>query len=498
MSQLIPLPVALPLLAAAVCLVLYRVGWAQRLLAVSTLVATVAISASLVVSVRADGIGVADLGGWPAPLGITLVADLLSVVLLVVAAVTLLAVHIYAMGHRDAREQSAFFHPLYLILTAGVAASLLSGDLFNLFVAFEVMLISSYALLTLGGTRAQVRAGMTYVVISLVASALFVTAVAFLYAATGTVNMAQLAERVGDLDPALATTLGLVLLVVFGVKAAIFPLFFWLPDAYPTAAAPITAVFAGLLTKVGVYAIIRTQTLIFPHDGPSPMLLWLAALTMAIGVLGAIAQNDVKRLLSFHIVSQIGYMIFGVALFTAGGVAAAIFYTANQMVVKTSLFLVAGTVEDATGTGRIKQLGGMLHRAPLLAALFAISAMSLAGIPPFSGFVAKLAVITEGAAANAWAVVAVSLAVSVCTLFSMTKVWNGVFWGSPEASTVRAGALRSDGLHVRTPTLMVVGTVLLVGVGVALSVGAGPAYDMVVDAGEQLTARAPYIEAVLR
>ena len=238
------------------------------------------------------------------------------------------------------------------MLAAGVAAAFLTGDLFNLFVAFEVMLMATYVLITLGARAAQVRTGMTYVVISLLASMLFITAVALIYAATGTVNLADLAVRLGDLPQDLRLVLALLLLVVFGIKSAIFPLFFWLPDSYPTAPTPITAIFAGLLTKVGVYAIIRTQTLLFGTDGPTTVLLWVAALTMLVGVLGAIAQSDIKRILSFHIISQIGYMVIGLALFSLAGLAAAIFYIVHHIVVKTTLFLVGGLVEPTAGPAR--------------------------------------------------------------------------------------------------------------------------------------------------
>jgi len=407
------------------------------------------------------------------------------------ASITVLIVLVYASASPETADRRLYFHPVYLVLAAGVNAAFLTGDLFNLFVAFEMMLGASYVLLNLGGSRDQVRSGMTYVVIGLVGSALFVTAIGLTYAATGTINMAQLAERMPEISPGVASGIGFLLLVVFGIKAAIFPLFFWLPDSYPIAPSPITAVFAGLLTKVGIYAIIRTQTLIFPSDGPSPVLLTLAALTMVIGVLGAIAQADVKRLLSFHIVSQIGYMLFGVAMFSPLGVAGAVFFTANQMVVKTSLFLVSGLVEEGTGTASIKRLGGLMHRAPLWAALFGLSALSLAGLPPLSGFVAKLSLVEAGfepgMGTGVAIVVGASLLTGLGTMFSMTKVWSGVFWGAPEVlpETVRA------------PKLMVGATAALVGLGVVASVAAGPLWDLSRDAGAQLIDRGSYVTAVL-
>lgn len=290
----------------------------------------------------------------------------------------------------------AIYHPTYLVLAAGVSGAFLAGDLFNLYVGFEVLLAASYVLLTLGGTTDRIRAGAVYVVVALLSSLVFLTAVGLAYAATGTVNLAQLAERLPDVDPAVRLAIQLSLLLGFGIKAAIFPLSAWLPDSYPTAPAPVTAVFAGLLTKVGVYAVIRTQSLLFPATGAGSqrvddVLMVLALLTMVIGILGAVAQDDIKRLLSFTLVSHIGFMIFGVSLAGSAATAAAIFYVIHHITVQTSLFLVVGLVERRGGTTSLERLGGMARVAPALAILFFVPAMNLAGIPPFSGFLGKVA-----------------------------------------------------------------------------------------------------------
>lgn len=492
MNALLPLPVVLPLGAAGLSMALYRTPVLQRALGLAVVTANLAASVAILVHVEADGVTAVHLGGWPAPVGITLVADLFSAILLVVSTAMVLAVLVYAIGHPRTRDQGLFFHPVYLVLAAGVAASLLTGDLFNLFVAFEVMLSASYVLITLGGTRAQVRTGMTYVVISLLASTLFITAVALLYAATGTVNMADLAVRVEALPGGLRTALGLLLLVVFGIKAAIFPLFFWLPDSYPTAPAPVTAIFAGLLTKVGVYAMIRTQTLLSgPDPGPSLLLLAVAGATMVVGVLGAIAQDDIKRILSFQIVSQIGYIVMGLGLFTVAGLAGAIFYIVHSIVVKTALFLVGGMIEHTTGTGGLHRLGGLLHRSPLLAALFVVPALSLAGLPPFSGFVAKLALVQAGLDAGRPVIVGVCLAVSLLTLFSMSKIWAGPFWGAP------AGGAEPATAPLAVPHVMTAATAALVALSLVVAGGAAVVWDASTRAAAGLVDPAPYVEAVL-
>ena len=495
MRVLVPLLVVLPLLAAGVSMALWRTLLLQQVLGVGVVVANLAVSL-VVLAEAADGGPVAvDLGGWEAPVGITLVADVTSALLLAVSLATVLAVLVFAIDQPRNDKRAYYFHPLYLVLTAGVSASFLAGDLFNLFVAFEVMLSASYVLITLGGGRDQVRAGMTYVVINLLASMLLITTVGLVYAAAGSVNMADLVARL-DLVPAgVRTALGVLLLVTFGIKAALFPLFFWLPDSYPTAPVAVTAVFAGLLTKVGVYAIVRTQTLLFPADGPSVLLLALAALTMVVGVLGAIAQDDMKRILSFHIVSQIGYMVFGLGLFTVAGVAGAILFIVHQIPVKAALFLVNGLVEEATGTAALRRLGGLLRRMPAVAALFGLAALSLAGLPPFSGFVGKLALVQAGLAGEAWLVTGVSLAVSVLTLLSMAKIWAGVFWGLPEEEPPLAAA-RGQG-RLRSPALMTGATVGLVALTLGIAVFAAPLWDLSQQAAEGLLDPSAYTRAVL-
>ncbi len=494
MNVLVPFPVVVPLLAAGLSLALHRRAALQRTLGMAVMTLTVGASVVLLVRVEDQGPISVQVGGWPAPLGITLVADLFSAIMLVVSTAMVLAVLVYAVGSPLTADEGQVFHPVYLVLAAGVSASFLTGDLFNLFVAFEVMLVSSYVLITLGGRPAQVRAGMTYVVISLLASTLFVTAVALVYAATGSVNMADLAGRLDDIPDGARTALGLLLLVVFGVKAAIFPLFFWLPDSYPTAPTPVTAIFAGLLTKVGVYAIIRTQTLLFPSEGPSTLLLAIAGATMVVGVLGAIAQDDVKRILSFHIVSQIGYMVLGLGLFSVAGIAGAIFYIVHHIVVKTALFLVSGLIEDATGTGALHRLGGLLRSTPLIAGLFLIPALSLAGLPPFSGFVAKLALVQAGLDLDRFVEVGVSLLVSLLTLFSMTKIWAGVFWGAPDEPPPVSGVGR---VRLSSPRFMLAPTAALVGVSLAVAAAASPLYDLARRAAVTLVDPAAYVEAVL-
>jgi len=496
-NALLSLPILLPVAGAALSILLGRSRRLQRVIGLATLTAVAGLAVALLVVVDRDGPVSSAAGGWPAPLGIALVADRFSALMLVVAAVMLLAVLVYAIGQPGAERNHVGFQSVYLILAAGVAAAFLTGDLFTLFVAIEMMLTASYVLLTLGGRLAQVRSGMTYVVVSLLASVLFVALLAFVYAATGTVNMAQLAERIADLPGGLRSALAVLMLVVFGVKAAIFPLFSWLPDSYPTAPSPVTAIFAGLLTKVGVYAIIRTQTLLFPASTrPATLLLVLAAATMLVGVLGAIAQGEVKRIFSFQIVSHIGYMIMGLGLFTVAGLGAAVLYTVHHIVAKTGLFLSGGLIEHAGGSSRLSRLGGMVSTAPVLAVLFLVPALSLVGLPPLSGFVAKFALVDAAAGQSAWAVLAVSLAVTLLTLYSLMKVWIAVFW-APARDPVPDARLDRPGEPLGGPLLMILPTAALALLTLALGLAAGPLYDFCVRAAADLLDPHAYVTEVL-
>ena len=496
MTWLVALPIVLPLVGAGLSILLGRSRAAQRAVGVAVLATLVVSSAALLVIVDRDGMMVVDAGGWAGPFGISLVADRFAAALLVVAEITLLCVLVYAIGEPGAERNHVGFQSAYLVLAAGVAASFLTGDLFNLFVAFEMMLTASYVLLTLGGREDQVRSGMTYIVISLVASTLFVTALALLYSATGTVNMADLAVRLDQLPVGVRSSFAVLLLVVFGIKAAVFPLFFWLPDSYPTAPSPITAIFAGLLTKVGVYAIARTQLLLFTDDSrPATLLLVVAGLTMVVGVLGSIAQDDIRRILSFTIVSQIGYMVMGLGFFTTAGIAALVFSMVHHIIVKTALFLIGGLIDHASGSSRLSRIGGMVRTTPLLAAMFFVSAMGLAGIPPLSGFVSKLALIDAGISEGQWTVVGVGLAVSLLTVFAMTRIWGGVFWSPPDEAALPTG-VRAVGT-AGGPALMVLPTAALVAGSLAIAAAAGPIYAFSERAAEDLLDRDAYVAEVL-
>jgi multicomponent Na+:H+ antiporter subunit D len=500
-----PLPVLLPIVGAGLALSVSRRPALQRTISIVTLSLVLVVAVALVVLADQHGAQAVVIGGWQPPLGIVLVVDRLAALMITVSATVTLGVLVYSVGqgNADGDEETpvSIFHPTYLILTAGVANAFLAGDLFNLYVGFEILLVASYVLLTLGGTEARIRAGTTYVVVSLVSSVLFLSAIALVYGATGTVNMAQLAERLAALPDDARTLIHLVLLVAFGIKAAIFPLAFWLPDSYPTAPAPVTAVFAGLLTKVGVYAIIRTETLLFPEDTLSVLLLVAALLTLVVAILGAVVQPDLKRLLSFTLVSHIGYMIFGVAMGTVAGLAGAIFYVVHHITIQTALFLSCGLVERRGGTTSVRRLGGMAKLSPILGVLFFVPAMNLAGIPPFSGFIGKLGLFRAGVDTGGWLVytlVGAGALVSLLTLYAVGRAWNLVFWRSPEEAEDPDPALSRVGAVGVLPRTMVGATTAMVGVGIALALVAGPLWSVSLRAAADIVEQTVYVEAVLR
>ncbi|MBA0050383.1 Na+/H+ antiporter subunit D [Streptomyces sp. AJS327] len=445
-SALVPLPVILPLAAAGLKLTIgLRLQRTQRVISTVVLAVVLVVSAVLLVVADQHGPQVMYAGGWAPPVGIVLVADRLSALMLLVSSAVTLCVLLYSIGQGMADREGAtplsVFHPSYLVLVAGVSNTFLAGDLFNLYVGFEIMLTASYVLLTLGGTISRIRAGATYTIVSLLSSVLFLAAIAMVYAAAGTVNMAELPERLDALPQGVRTLIQISLLTVFGIKAAVFPLAAWLPDSYPTAPAPVTAVFAGLLTKVGVYAMLRTQTLLFPGGRLDDVLMIVALLSMVIGILGAVAQTDLKRMLSFTLISHMGYMVFGIGLASPDGLSGAVFYVAHHITVQTTLFLVAGLVERRGGSTDLQRLGGLATLSPMLTLLFFIPAMNLAGIPPLSGFLGKLGLLRAGVADGStlsYVLVAGGTLTSLLTLYAVAKAWNLAFWRAapPELSAI--------------------------------------------------------------
>ena len=430
MSWYLALPLVTPFVTAVLAF-LFRTSSLGRRISLAGAGVGLVLSILLLVEVLRHGVIAGQMGSWAAPFGITLVADILSAAMVVITAISGFAVAIYAAGEIDGKQERLGFHALYHLLLAGVTGAFLTGDIFNLYVWFEVMLIASFGLLILGGTKAQIDGAVKYVTLNLVATILFLAGVGLLYGATGTLNMAQLHGAVAASDQqGLMTVIAMFFMIAFGMKAAVFPLFFWLPASYHTPSFTVSAIFAGLLTKVGVYALMRVFTLIFTGDVgyTHDVLLWVSAATMVTGVLGAAAMMDFRKILSFHIISQIGYMTLGLAIYTPLAIAGAIFYLIHHIIVKMNLFLVSGVAHQIAGGTDLYRIGGLYKSSPALAIMFLIPAFSLAGFPPLSGFWAKLLIVQAALEAEAWVIAGISLAVGLLTIFSMAKIWSEAFW----------------------------------------------------------------------
>ncbi len=513
MNLLVPLVVLVPLLAAALALVVPRRPRFQRGIAGIALTIVLLIGAALVVIVDHVGALTMEVGGWAAPFGIVLVVDRLSALMVAVSALVLLGVLAFSVGQGlvdgDDETPVTIFYPTYLILGAGVFTAFVAGDLFNLYVGFEILLVASYVLITVGGTEPRVRAGTTYIVVSLVSSLLFLASIAMIYASVGTVNLAHIAERMAEIPPDVQLVLHVMLLIAFGIKAAVFPLSFWLPDSYPTAPAPVTAVFAGLLTKVGVYAIMRTETLLFAGHELNPVLMVAAGASLLIGILGAVAQADIKRMLSFILISHIGYLLLGISLGTAFGTAATIYYIVHHIIVQTTLFLAVGLIERVGGSTSILRLGGLITAAPAVAVLFFLGVLNLGGIPPFSGFLGKYALFVataEQGTALGYAVVAVGALVSLLTFYVLMRAWTLAFLRPAEqvegyeSNLIGRIALAPGSTRTRAtrqvPRLMTTATVGMVIASIGLTVFAGPLFAFAERAGEALETPERYISTV--
>jgi multicomponent Na+:H+ antiporter subunit D len=483
-------PILIPSITAIACLTVWRSRRVQRWLGATGAFFHLVAAICLLQHVRSGGILTLSLGNWPIPFGIVLACDLFSALMVLVAAIIGFSIAVYSLGSMDRERESFGYYPLLHFLLMGVSGAFLTGDIFNLYVWFEVMLMSSFVLLSLGGEKKQVEGAIKYVGLNLISSALFLAAVGVLYGIAGTLNMADLARTLRAYPhEGLITAVSMLFLAAFGIKAAIFPMFFWLPASYHTPPVAVSALFAGLLTKVGVYSLIRVFSLLFTQSTglTHQLILVISGLTMVTGVLGAVAQNEFRRILSFHIISQIGYMIMGLGLFTPLALAGSIFYIIHHIIVKTNLFLVSGLVYRVHRSYALKDLGGIYRSMPWLSLLFLIPALSLAGMPPLSGFVAKFSLITAGLQKESFFIVGTALLVGLLTLFSMTKIWNEGFWKNTDHPLHGIG---EGGASMIGPVAALAFLTVLIGIGGA------PLWNVSLEAGRQLMDPTIYMAAV--
>jgi len=493
MNTLLVLPIIVPAITGMLALLARNRRSVQRTISVLGALVLMGTGAAIVYLVHTVGILAVQMGNWPAPFGITLVADELSAGLLAVTGFVAVAVAVYALvGIDKAREQFGF-HILFHLLLMGINGAFITGDIFNMYVWFEVLLIASFVLLVLGNSREQLDGAVKYVGINLVASSSFLLAISLLYGLTGTLNLADLSGSMGPVrDAGLEPVIAMLFLVGFGIKAGLFPLYYWLPASYHTPPAPIAAIFAGLLTKVGIYSLLRVFSLLFPNPGgyTQAVLLVVAGATMLLGVFGALVQRHVLRLLAFLVISAMGYVVMGLGFFTTLGLAGAVFYVLQDVPVKTTLFLIGGLMKRETGTNRLSDMGGLYQHRPLLATAFIVPAFSLAGFPPFPGFWGKLTLVQAGVAEGRWVIVAVALLVGLLTLLVVAQVWSRAFWQHEESELMNADTWGSRA--VLNGPVIVLALALF-----ALGCYAEPVFAFAHEAAVHLTDTGPYVRAVL-
>jgi len=486
------LPFFLPLLTATLLLLLPP-GKPRRWLAAFSAFAQLVVAIAFVVACSGGERWVLGVGAWMPPLGIALVIDLLAAIMLFLSSAMAFGCILFGYAELPSKLDHPLRLPLWQFLVAGINLSFITGDLFNLFVAFEIMLISSYALLTLEANDRDIKHAYPYLAINLVGSALFLLTTGVVYSIFGTLNYAEISQRAAAMPgDSNVTLVALLLFFVFAIKAGVFPFYYWLPNSYPTLATPLGAFFAGMLTKVGVYVLLRMFGTVLPHDlhGVHNLMAWLAGATMIFGVLGAISRPFIRGILSWHILSQIGYMVLAIGLFTPFAIAACILYIIHHIIVKGTLFLIGGAASYRLKSGDdLKNMGGLFRAEPLLAACFLLQAFSLGGVPPLSGFWGKYIIFVEGMKAGEYVLVGAAVLAGIMTLFSMLKIWNGAFW---PALPVNAPVQRQPNYRLM---LAIIGVYTALSIAIAL--GSGEVLKLSITAAETALDQAGYIEAVL-
>ncbi|NYF25917.1 Na+/H+ antiporter subunit D [Sporosarcina sp. JAI121] len=490
MNNIVVMPMVVPLLTGILLVFLRSQVKIQQLLSIFSIITTAVISVYILNLIQEDGVLRIDFGGWMPPYGISFVADSFSVLLVLTTAIVTGILLIYAFSSIGRAHENMFFYPFVFFLIAGVNGSFLTGDLFNLFVCFEVMLLSSYVLITLGGRKVQLVESIKYISINVLSSWFFLVGIAYLYGTVGTLNMAHLSVRIAEVGQGpLLTVISIIFLLVFSLKSGLL-LYFWLPGSYSAPPTVVAALFGALLTKVGIYAMFRVFTLIFYHEqGVTHLLIGImAALTMIGGSIGAIAYNDVRQIVSYNVVIAVGFILVGLAVSTEIAFQGSIYYLIHDMIIKALLFLIAGTMVYLTGTARIEQMSGLIRNYPLLGWLFFITMLSLAGIPPLSGFIGKVYVGQGAIEAGSYLLLAIAFLSSIFVLYSLLRIFMNCFWGE---------TIINEDDDVPLKKGMLIPLVLFGILTIVLGIGAEGLAPYVTDAARTLANPEIYIDAVL-
>ncbi|MDP2731950.1 MAG: Na+/H+ antiporter subunit D [Hoeflea sp.] len=439
---LIVAPVVWCILIGAVLLMLRKRTELQPLIAIPALAVLALMTLGLLAHVVQSGTVTMTMGRWLPPFGISFTVDLLGAFFAVTSSLVALAAGIYGRGDVDQSGRRYGFYPFLMLIMAGILGAFLTGDIFNLYVWFEVLLISSFGLLVLGSERKQLDGAVKYAFLNLIATTLFLVATGYLYGLFGTLNMADIAIKASELrETAPLMTLVTLYLLAFGMKAAAFPVNFWLPASYHTPRLVVSALFAGLLTKVGIYALLRILGMLFPVERQELSLLIaiVAALTMILGVIGALAQNDIRRALGFLVISGIGVMMAGLALGSLAGLSGAIFYAAHSMVVMTALYFAAGLSARLGGGFKLGSAGGIYAKNAAISALTLILFLSVAGLPPFSGLWPKIMLVKAALDVGAWWLAASILVTGLLTTITVGRIWVLAYWRPAPGGELEAG-----------------------------------------------------------
>lgn len=492
MTNFLLIPILIPFFMGMVLIFLHKNVRLQRILSLLTLFCAAFMAFLVMLKVKNEGIQSVTFGDWPVPYGITMVADGMSSLLVFTTFVLAFFIVWYGFGSIGREREQFFYYPGVMFILTGVTGAFTTGDIFNLFVFFEVLLMSSYLLIVLGGEKGQLRESIKYILVNVISSALFVISVAYLYSVVGTLSMADISVKIAEINqPGIITTIAVLFLLVFGLKAAIFPLYFWLPGSYGAAPIPVLALFGALLTKVGVYAIMRTYTLFFVHDVSytHELLLILAVLTILAGCIGALATFNVKQIIIYNIVIAVGVILFGVAQMNETGLEGALFYLVHDMIIKAALFMLVGLVIYVSGTTNLRNMGGLMKSYPALGWFYLIAAFGLAGIPPLSGFIGKLLIVQGGfEAGNIWSSVFL-LASSLIVLLSVIRIFIYAFWGEEG----KRNAIEKDRYN-----RMFFPTAILVAISVAYGVGSEWLVPFMDNAAKILVDPSIYVEAVMK
>ncbi|MBS4190722.1 Na+/H+ antiporter subunit D [Bacillus sp. FJAT-49705] len=492
MINFLILPILIPFLTGILLIFFAKNVSLSRWIAGISSFITIIVSALLVQKVRVDGIQTLDVSNWQAPFGITLVSDMLSALLVLTTSIILFTCVIYSFKTISKEQERFYYYSAMNFLAVGVIGAFTTGDIFNLFVFFEVLLMSSYVLLVHGGSKIQLRESLKYILVNVISSALFVITVAYLYSVVGTLNMAHISVRLSEIgESGIVTVIAVLFLIVFGLKGAIFPLYFWMPGSYYAPPAPILALFGALLTKVGVYSIMRTYTLFFLNDKDftHQLLGILAIITVIVGVIGAIAYSNIKKIVIYNIIVAVGVILFGVAVMTPESLTGSVSYLIHDMIIKAALFLLIGIIIAITGTSDLRKISGLIKRYPGLGWTFFIAALALAGIPPLSGFIGKLLIVQEGFKEEHYWGAGIVLMSSLLVLFSIMKIFINGFWGTPQAYK------DEEAVPVRK---LLVAPVILVIISVLYGAGSEFVLPYISQAAETLSNPSIYIEAVLK